>query len=166
MAINTLPAQQIDNWVQLGTSTPTSGTVVSFTSIPSDYRKLWVLTNSSLGSSSAILRITLNSITAASSYKWWGPTSQTSAGMRYGQDTGITNYPVSANSQQYSVVMTNKTSSMPFSTFQGYGGAGGNASSYEFGWVNSLTSAITRVDITTDTSFTGNTGTITLYGTY
>jgi hypothetical protein len=170
MGIAIIPAPSsvvTDNWVQLGTNTPTGGTTsVSFTGINSNYRKLWVLTNSTVSSSSATLKIRVNSISAAGAYVWWGPTSQTSAAMRYDQQDGITSLYTATTNHQYSVIFTNKNTSTPFATFEGYGSGGGNAQAFDFGFINSLTTGITTVEVSTSNNFTSNTGAITLYGTF
>lgn len=69
MAINQLPVPTSagDNWVQIATTTPTSGTAVTFSSIATIYSKLMVMINAPAGgtlSANATIITTINGVTS------------------------------------------------------------------------------------------------------
>lgn len=167
MAINVIPAgAPQDNWVQIATSTPTSGSSISFTSISPSWRKLWITSSPkySLGSTGYVY-VQVNSITAANSYIWFGTAGTT---YRVNDELGIYNYASAADTSGYiNFYITNKGNSLPYATFEGQGSTGGTGGSLDFGWIPALTTSITQLDVVTSTTFGAiNAGAFTLYGTY
>lgn len=170
MAINTLPAQVSDNWIQIATTTPTSGSVVSFTSISADWRKLWISTTRSITLTAAnVMGVTTNSISAADSYKYTG--TQGVDASKYFSTSSIESVGTgSTTNNNINYFFTNVNAFTPICLYTGYGNSStANAPrAIEFGYVIGLTTAITRLDITAigTTYAAGNTGAFTLYGTY
>lgn len=153
-----------DSWVQIATSTPTSGTVVSFTSIPTDYRKLWLVTAGPITlTASGQFGITINSLNATNDYRYF---SQISSGHRFTDEPRIFS-AAAGTSFNYNITFDNPSGSLPFVKFQGGIASSGSAGSTSEGWVVNATTAISRLDITSDTGdLTTNTGVFYLYGTY
>jgi hypothetical protein len=167
MAITVYPSGGVtDNWIAIANSTPTSGSTVSFTSISTAYRKLWVTTETSMTLDTAgFLYIQANTITSGNSYISFAQTGTTA---RKNDDLGIYNYVLTSAVDGYlNYYITNKNSSIPYATFTGQGSAGNNGTLTEFGYIPTLTSAITQIDVVTNSTYAaGNTGKIVLYGTY
>lgn len=153
-------AGQQDNWVQIATSTPTSGSSVSFTSIPTNYRKLWLVTTGQIvPSASATLVTTINTLTGANDYRFWRVTDADAL-------PGI--YNGSTSSGSINLYFYNPTiNNLPFVTFDGGTmNTASNGVEYHYGYVAPATTNITTIDITLSTGdFTTNTGTFVLYGT-
>jgi len=169
MAISVFPqpsaATAEDNWVQIATATPTTGSVVSFTSIPTNYKKLWLVSGGILPSNSTGVSTTINSITGANDYRFMrgGPTAtsyiayRTVAGISGGTASLIT----------LNTIFNNPSFGLPFVTFNGWQGDSTSAGvDIRNGFVITATTAISTIDITISSAdFTTNTGTIYLYGT-
>ena len=169
MAISVFPAPSAttagDNWVQIATATPTSGSSVSFTSIPTNYKKLWLISDGITLSTSAIFTITINSITGAADYRFarGGPTSTQYITIR--DEAGL--FLSGSTFVNLNLIFENPGFGLPFVTFSGYQSQSSSEGvQYRLGNVIAATAAITQIDSTLSTGdFTTNTGTIYLYGT-
>ena len=165
MAISVFPqpsaATQQDNWVQIATATPTTAvTSVSFTSIPTNFRRLWLVTTGQIVPSvSANMTTTINSITGANDYRFWRSNDGDA-------DPGI--FFGNTGSGSINLYFDNPTTNnLPFVTFNG-GLMSGTASGqlFNLGYVAPATTNITTIAITLASGdFSTNTGTFALYGT-
>jgi hypothetical protein len=169
MAITVYPATQTDNWIQIATSTPTSGTVVSFTSISTAYRKLWLVTGKDpiTATGAAYFSVTVNSLTGTNDYTYFSATATTSTS-RYDDENAIYQSVNTATLYAFDLTFENKTSATPSATFKGSLGAGNSGRTISSGRIPALTSAITQIDLTLSANAISgaSTGTLTLYGTY
>lgn len=154
----------VDNWVQIATSTPTSGTTVSFTSIPANYRKLWLVTAGPITlSTSSLFSITVNSLTASNDYRGF---KYISTGHSFFNDTAIKPHN-SGSLYNFNMTFENPTNGLPFVKFEGLVATHGNTGTKYEGWVVNATTPITSLDITSSSgNLTTNSGVIYLYGTY
>jgi hypothetical protein len=168
MAISVFPAPSAttagDNWVQIATATPTSGSSVSFTSIPTFYRRLWLVTDSEriILSTSTKLAIQVNSITGAEDY-----TNFQSAASNASRQTVTTSITPVASGSDTNVNLKFNNVPNPFITAEGYIGEGSGATYFRETLIWSLTSPITQIDVTCLAGdFTSNVnGKLTLLGT-
>ena len=168
MAISRIGGTPVDNWELISSSTPTSGTTVSFTSISTSWRKLWVTVAGQpiLLSVAGYLYTRVNSITTTNAYRWYKAESTTAGGFSDEANgiystTNITDTEVRINHY-----LTNPGNGLPFVTFEGQGAAGNTGSQIWWGNVLSRTTAITQIDIVaSQTIDAANTGTVYLYGT-
>jgi hypothetical protein len=154
-----------DNWQLIASSTPTTGTTVTFSGIATDWRKLWILTHDPVSlSTGGNTYIRTNTLSNPTDYAWLGPSGTSS--FRYNDETGIYNYTAATGASAiFNVYITNPSSSLPFATFEGAGSAGTGGDSYQRGWIKNLTSPVTQIDIITTTGYNAsNTGSFKLYG--
>jgi hypothetical protein len=166
MGISIFPAASTggDNWVEISSQTPTSGTTVSISSISSSYKKLMlVATNIFLSSSDASI-ITFNSITSAHSYQY-----ASANGTEPGGFVSATNIRSSSNNDRHSALLfiTNPSGTVPV-LFEGRIAASASATGRTVynGVMPGLTSAVTSIQLDYTAAISGsNTGTIKLYGT-
>ena len=140
-------------------STPFSGTVPAFTSIPQTYKKLVVqIVFSSMGTFSGALNLTVNSSAscAFTTYLVGATTATTSTAST---TVSLSNGTVTAG-YAYTVEMPNYTGSNPIMWI-----SGGNGGSVQAKWgVASTTAAITQVSFSAGTSWGTAAGTAYLYG--
>ena len=162
MGLQVYPAPAAgDNWVQIATATPTTAVgSVSFTSIPTNYRKLWLVTTGQIVPSVLdSMSVTINSITGANDYRFWEESDADAvAGIFFGNTT----------SGSVNLYFNNPTTSnLPFVTFDGgIASAANNGRTFLYGYVAPATTNITTIDITLASGdFSTNTGTFVLYGT-
>lgn len=142
MAITNLATSQ--KWVELATSSPTSGTSVSFTSIPEykNYRIQWFgLANSSTGNYQ--IRFNNDSATNYAFNNANGPTSN-----------GTTYITIEPSAVQLTISQANEISK----TIEGFTGTQGTVKGF---WNNQST--IDRIDVTLSTG-TFTAGTIKIFG--
>lgn len=132
-------------WVELATSSPTSGSTVTFSSLPSykDYRIEWFGLTNSIGQPFAV-RFNNDS---GSNYAYWRTDQNDSAATAqiYGSGSQI----------QITILDADSVSK----TIQGFGGSDGEI----YGFWNNQT-AIDRIDIIAASSATYTAGTIKIYG--
>ena len=171
MAINKLPSQKQDVWIQIGTSTPTSGSTVSFTSIASDWRKLRLVNRNVdiLLTGAEYCYVRCNSLTGATDYRWFAAGSRgTNAVFSFVDEPGIYTYTGATNSRHnFDLYLTNPNYQFPIVTFDGVVGTNQESSNIASGFINGITTSISTLSIVTGSTFSAsNTGTITLYGTY
>lgn len=164
MGFTAIPSGDI--WVQIGTTqTPTTGSSVSFTSIPA-VKKLRLVIQNITTTANGSIDITLNNDASALynySYFYNTTTPQVRAitadtKIRTAQSAGSTghvaDYIIDYSSQSMPKVVT------------GWGGNNLQAVIQNVGNYNS-TSIVNRLDVvTTNTFAAGNTGTIAIYGAY
>lgn len=164
MSISKLPLVQTDNWQLIATSSPTSGSVISFTSISTAWRKLWLVTTARIDlPASAMLVPTVNSLTGTQDYNYF---RYIATGHSFADESGI--YPQSLGTAgNLSLIFQNPGNSQPFVTFDGITAHNSNAGNRVTGWIPPATTNITQIDVTVVTSdYSINTGTFKLYGTY
>jgi hypothetical protein len=146
-----------DNWVFIASSTPTSGTSISFTSIPTNYRKLRLVTDVGLlNTTNANCNLTVNSLSGTDDYIFM--TFNTAI---IDDDKIQSN---STNKYSYDLEFVNALTAANISaTFSGY------VSTTRAIWkgrIANLTTPITQLDLTLSAGdFSTNTATISLYGT-
>ena len=171
MAINKLPSEQKDVWVQIATSTPTSGATVSFTSIASNWRKLRLVNRNVdiLLTSGAYLYVQCNSLTGATDYRWFAAGSRGATSVfSFVDENGIYTYTGATKTKHnFDLYLTNPNYQFPIVTFNGVVGSDQEASNIASGFINGITTSISTLSIATGGTFSAsNTGTFTLYGTY
>ncbi len=168
MAVNVYPSTIEDNWIQIATTTPTSGTTVSFTSIPSGYRKLWLVTSNDPVTSTggATFGVTVNSLSAVNSYTFF--CAQGTSASAFFDLAEINQNVNTATAFAFDLIFTNKTPATPSASFIGGLGANTNAREISSGRIPGLTTAITQIDLTLSANAISgaSTGTLELYGTY
>lgn len=132
-------------WVELATSSPTSGSTVTFSSLPSykDYRIEWFGLTNTLGQPFAV-RFNNDSGT---NYAYW----------RSDQSDSTASAQILGTSEQMQVDVLDADSISK--TIQGWGGTEGEIKGF---WNNQT--AINRIDIIAASSATYTTGTIKIYG--
>ena len=167
MAISVFPqpsaATQQDNWVQIATATPTTSvTSVSFSSIPTNYRKLWLVTTTAgiVPSAAAFLNTKINNIDSGDSYVFW---EQNGATKSLDFIRGL-----SGSEHFLSLIFLNPVqNNLPFATFTGgFISASAAGNFIVAGNCALATSNITQIDCLLSTgNFSTNTGTFALYGT-
>ena len=145
-----------DNWVFIASSTPTSGTSISFTSIPTNYRKLRLVTDVGLqNTTSANCNLTVNSLSGTDDYIFITFNAALADEVSI-PSNGTTKY-------SYDLELVNATAANISATFSGY------ISTTRAIWkgrIANLTTAITQLDLTLSAGdFSTNTATISLYGT-
>lgn len=164
MAFTAIPSGDV--WVQIGsTQTPTSGTTVSFTSIPAVKKLRLVIQNITL-TANGNLDMTFNN-DATALYNWsyfWSATTPTPVAIT--ADTKIrTGRGAGGSGHVADYIIDYSNQSMP-KMLTGWGGNNLNALIQGVGNYNS-TAIVNRLDVTTASTFAaGNTGTIAIYGAY
>ena len=144
MAISRL-SSPVENWVEIGTSSPTSGSVVTFSSI-ANYRKLRVVAFKLTYSTTATVKMTFN-----------GDTGNNYASRPDEANNYLAFGSGSATSFDVDILFNSQTT---FKRIEGW--------EYEYTypyqglWTN--TAAITSIDLTLSTG-TYSAGTVKLYGT-
>jgi hypothetical protein len=164
MSVNQIPAGDKDNWSLIASATPTSGTVVSFTSIAANWRKLWLVTKGPITSSgSGFYPITVNSLTGTDDYRYF---RLAGSATQFVDETSILT-DAAGTVYNFNVIFENPAGIYPFVQFDGWvARSQANAASIN-GYVINATTAITQIDITlTVGNYGTNTGIIYLYGTY
>jgi len=167
MAFTAIPSGDV--WVQIGsTQTPTSGSAVTFSSIPAVKKLRLIISNVTLTASGA-LDLTLNNDTSALyniSYLWNNGT--TTLPVVIVADTKVRTGRGSGTSSHVSDFIIDYTNQASPKLISGFGGNNGtNNSMVLSNNTYNSTAIITRLDITTATTFAaGNTGTIALYGAF
>jgi hypothetical protein len=155
-----------DNWIQIATSTPTSGTTVSFTSIPGTYRKLWLVTGKDpvTATGSALFAVTVNSLSGTNDYTYFGAASNTAA--NYVDADGITQTTIGLNFS-FNLIFENKANGTPSASFTG-GLSQPQARIISAGRIPALTTPITQIDLTLSANAIdgSSTGELQLYGTF
>lgn len=134
-----------NKWVELATSSPTSGSTVTFSSLPSykDYRIEWFgLTNS--GGQPFAVRFNNDS---GSNYAY----------LRSGQSSSAASAQIYGSGSQIQVTIFDADSISK--TIEGWGGTEGEIKGF---WNNQT--AINRIDIIVPGSYTYTAGTIKIYG--
>lgn len=165
MAITQFPpaaAAEVDDWQLIASATPTSGAVVSFTSIATTWRKLWVLApNLILLNAGSPIYLTVNSLT---SYRHFRRLPTTTIALL---PTSLGFYSSNNADQHYfDIFLTNVTPQTPFATATGFLSGSTTTTEYARSLLPTCTSAITQIDLTAGTSYSAsNTGTFYLYGT-
>lgn len=160
------PAAVQDNWQLITSSTPTSGSAISFTSISTAWRKLWVQTETKITlTGTGYTHLQVDSLTGATDYQWFGTTGTT---FRQHDEIGIYFYTAAdQTTQACNIYLVNPSTSVPFLEFYGQGSGGTTGHDYKYGYVYNQTSPISSLTITTTNTFdASNTGVIKLYGTY
>lgn len=151
MAISRL-SSPVENWVEIGTSSPTSGSVVTFSSL-ANYRKFRLVGFDVNLSTSASLKITFNNDTGnnyAYSYVRLASANVTDSLTFAANTVHSFDFEIDFNSQ---------------STWKRVIGWAANTSSVSDYWgLWKDTASITEIDLTTSTG-TYSSGTIKLYGT-
>ena len=152
-----------DNWVEISSQTPTSGTTVSFSSISSSYKKLLLVVNNVLLSASDAGKYTFNSITTNYSYQY---AASTSAAIELQSAAEIR---TNTNNDRHSayLLITNPSGTVPVQ-FEGFVAASPGATGRIIwqGVVPSLTTAVTSILCDYTAAISGsNVGTLKLYGT-
>lgn len=134
-----------DKWVELATSSPTSGSTVTFSSLPSykDYRIEWFGLTNNLAQPFAV-RFNNDSGT---NYAYW----------RSDQSDSAASAQIYGTSEQMQVDVLDADSISK--TIQGWGGTEGEIKGF---WNNQT--AINRIDIIAASSATYTAGTIKIYG--
>lgn len=163
MSISKFPEEK-DRWFLVASSTPTSGSSVSFTSISTSLRKLWLVTAGPITpSASAYVLPTVNSLTAATDYRYF---RYISTGHSFADEAAIYSQATGTNFN-CSLIFQNANSNYPFAEFDGTLAHASNAGNRVTGWIFNATTAITTIDLTLSAGdFSTNTGTIYLYGTF
>lgn len=153
-----------DNWQLISSSTPTTGTTVTFSGISTDWRKLWIVTLTPVQVLSGYTIIRTNSLSGGTDYAWLGPSG--SSAFRYSDESGIYNYTGATSTNAiFNLYITNPSSLLPFATFEGGGSGGSSGDSYQQGWIKNLTSPVTQIDIIANGGYNAsNTGSFYLYG--
>lgn len=167
MAFTAIPSGDV--WVQIGTTqTPTSGSSVSFTSIPA-VKKIRLVVQQVALTASANLNITLNNDTSAIynlGYTYYNGTSMTVVNngaqndFKTGRASGAGNHCC-----DYVIDYTNQAVPKLITGVAGNNGTNTNIANV----VNNYnsTAVITRLDLTTTSTFNAtNTGTIAIYGAF
>lgn len=165
MAFTAIPSGDV--WVQIGsTQTPTSGSSVSFTSIPA-VKKLRVVVQSLTLTAAGYVDITLNNDTASNYNYGYLSYSGTTTTVIAGNDTKMRVTRASGTSHIIDLTIDYTNQAMP-KLAQGYGTSGGsNAAVYPASYDWNSTAIVNRIDFTTATTFAaGNTGTIAIYGAF
>lgn len=144
MSISRLGSPQ-DNWVEIGTSSPTSGSVVTFSGI-ANYRKLRVVAFKLTYSTTAFVKMTFNSDTGSN---YASRPDEANNHLAFGSGTGTSfDVDILFNSQ---------------ATYKRVEGWEYEATyPYQGFWTNN--DAITQIDLTLSTG-TYSSGTVKLYGT-
>jgi hypothetical protein len=166
MGLSVFPAASTggDNWVEIASQSPTSGTTVTFSSISSSYKKLILVATNILLSASDACIITFNSVTSAHSYQYSSASSTEPGGF-----VSATNIRSSTNNDRHSALLfiTNPSGTVPV-LFNGYIAAspGATGRTVNNGIMPGLTSAVTSIILDYTASISGsNVGTIKVYGT-
>jgi hypothetical protein len=166
MAISVYPATVTDNWIQIATSTPTSGTTVSFTSILGTYRKLWLVTGKDpvTATGSALFAVTVNSLSGTNDYTYFSAISTAAA--NFVDEVGI-NQQGASTVFAFNLIFENKANGTPSASFTG-GLSGAGARRITAGRIPALTTPITQIDLTLSANAISgaNTGELQLYGTF
>ena len=166
MAISVYPATVTDNWIQIATSTPTSGTTVSFTSIPSTYRKLWLVTGKDpvTATGNALFAVTVNSLSGTNDYTYFGATTTSAAS--FVDAEGITQNTTGLNFA-FNLIFENKANGTPSASFTG-GLSQPQSRIISLGRIPGLTTPITQIDLTLSANAISgaSTGELQLYGTF
>lgn len=165
MAFTAIPSGDV--WVQIGTTqTPTSGSSVSFTSIPA-VKKLRVVVQSLTLTAAGYVDITLNNDTGSNYNYGYVTYNGTTASVIANNDTKMRVTRSSGTSHIIELTIDYTNQAMP-KLAQGYGTSGGsNASVYPASYNWNSTAVVNRIDFTTATTFAaGNTGTIAIYGAF
>ena len=145
MGISSIGA--FDKWVELATSTPTSGSTVTFSSLASyrDYRIQWFgLTNTAPAGQPFAVRFNNDSGT---NYAYW----------RSDQNDSASTSSIFGNTSQIQIDILDADSVSK--TIQGFGGSEGEIKAF---WNDST--AINRIDVICQGGSTYNAGTIKIYG--
>jgi hypothetical protein len=166
MGLSVFPAASTggDNWVEISSQTPTSGTTVSISSISSSYKKLLLVATNILLSSSDACNITFNSVTSAHSYQY-----SSANGTEPGGFVSATNIRSASNNDRHSALLfiTNPSGTVPV-LFDGRiaPAASSTGRTIYNGVMPGLRTAVTDILFDYTASISGsNTGTIKLYGT-
>jgi len=157
-----------DIWLQIGTTqTPTSGSTVSFTSIP-PVKKLRLIADRIALTAAGVLDITLNNDsgqTYSQTYQGYNGTQMFSQAL---QTTFIDTARGSAASGlliDYVIEYANQACPKSITGMSGSTTAGSNYYPIQINY--NSTAAINRVDFTTGSTFNAtNTGTIAIYGAF
>jgi len=163
MAISKFPEEK-DRFTLIASSTPTTGSSVSFTSISTSFRKLWLVTAGPITlSTSANLLTTVNSLTASTDYRYF---RYIASGHSFADEAGIVSQSTGTGFN-CSLIFQNANSDYPFAEFDGIVAHNTTAGNRVTGWIFNASTAITTINLTLSSGdFTTNTGTIYLYGTY
>jgi hypothetical protein len=166
MALATIPSGDV--WVQIGTTqTPTSGSSVSFTSIPAVKKLRLVVQNIALTTAGS-LDITINNDTSSiynQSYLNYNGTATLTAALNTVAIDTTRQAGASAHIQDFIIDYANQACPKLITGF----GSNNGTSSNHYGIVANYnsTAVVNRVDFTTANTFNAtNTGTIAIYGAY
>jgi hypothetical protein len=165
------PVSTEDKWVQIASTTPTSGATFTFSSIPTFYRKLWVTTRGlrlSLTSGSGLFMQTngLNGNTDFSTYEL-----RTAGASVIVINNAAQFAETSTVNHSFNVVYTNYNNNNKMTSFtseSSYGAATGSAAAKQTlqGFQPGITS-VTSILIGCATSFSASNATpVILYGSY
>lgn len=170
MGVTIFPAPAaglVDNYELIATVSPTSGSAVSFTSIPTDFRKL-LLTNTNdmiTFTTTAAFNVTVNSLASTNSYTFF---ISTSSSEQYIDEAEIRTGSANTDKFACSLIFVNPLGVLPV-TFTGgiVGGSSATTRNIRSGFVPSLSTPITQIDLTLSTGAidAGSTGTLQLFGT-
>jgi hypothetical protein len=169
MAISVFPAPSTqDKWQLIGSNTPTSGSVISFTSIAPEWRKFWLLGYPIVSiTAAARLLVTANSVGTAASYQWTNSGGTNTYSI---SDPSFSDSLGTGTDHSMNLTITNPSASYPAMTWEGFIRTAVSARGpWQTNGFNGLVNtAITQIDLTLNTSSfsASNTGTVYLYGTY
>lgn len=168
MAFTQIPTPGQDFWIEIASTTPTSGSSISFTSIASSFRKLLLSSDAVTLTAADYGFVRFNSISSTDSYI-----------ISHASGTGSSNiatddaiYPTTTGTSTLlfsSIEIDNPQGNKPV-FFRGILSQTGSGTSRRFQWayVPSLSASVTQIDLTlaVTTFASGNTGSVKLYGTY
>ena len=170
MGATQIPAASVnDKWVQIATSSPTTGAQVSFTSI-AGYKKLYLLCEQLTNATSGSYTVTINNDTAANYYNRYLQTSSNTPNFSATGSTSaarnniIAGYVAAAGATSSHIIIDNADSST-IKEITGSFSQSSNANSdlvYLSGTIYKGSATVSSVQINGAGNFTA--GTITLYG--
>jgi hypothetical protein len=166
MALATIPSGEV--WVQIGTTqTPTSGSSVSFTSIPAVKKLRLVVQNIALTTTGS-LDITINNDTSSiynQSYLNYNGTATVTAALNTVAIDTTRAGGASAHIQDFIIDYANQACPKLITGFGSNNGS--NPNHYGIVANYNSTAVVNRVDFVTANTFNAtNTGTIAIYGAY
>lgn len=168
MGFTQIPTPGQDFWIEIASTTPTSGSSISFTSINPSFRKLLLSSDAITLTAADYGIVRFNSISSTNSYIVNNASGTGSSNIA--TDDAI--YPTTTGTSTLlfsSIEIDNPQGNKPV-FFRGILSQteAGTSRRFEWGYVPSLTASVTQIDLTLalTTFAAGNTGTVKLYGTY